>query len=339
MLNDVTARDWQYRTTQWHQGKTFEATTPIGPWLVTADDPAVAAQGLSLTCEVDGDTVQKADTGDLVFDPATLVAYLSEIITLVPGDVIATGTPGGVGHARKPARYLQDGTRLVTRIEGDRRVPQHLPPGDAVSARPEPMLEWAAKGTAAFEAAVHWLTDSGITRPSYLPGWSRAHVVAHVARNADALVNLLTWARTGVETPMYASPDQRTNEIEDGARQPAGALRADLLAADGRLAEELAASARPVLGCDRTDGTGTRSARHEVPWMRVREVWVHTVDLDISRPSTTIPHEVCAALVDDVATAFLTHPDCPARRAADRGRRPQLAPGRARRRGAGRGER
>lgn len=118
VLNDVTARDWQYRTTQWDQGKTFEATTPIGPWLVTADDPAVSAQGLSLTCEVDGDTVQKADTGDLVFDPATLVSYLSEIVTLVPGDVIATGTPGGVGHARKPARHLQDGSLLVTRIEG-----------------------------------------------------------------------------------------------------------------------------------------------------------------------------------------------------------------------------
>ncbi|MDX2546986.1 fumarylacetoacetate hydrolase family protein [Streptomyces sp. WI04-05B] len=103
---------------EWHQGKTFEDTTPIGPWLVTADDPAVAAEGLALSCEVDGDTVQKADTGDLVFDPAALVAYLSEIITLVPGDVIATGTPGGVGHARKPARYLQDGSVLVTRIEG-----------------------------------------------------------------------------------------------------------------------------------------------------------------------------------------------------------------------------
>ncbi|MDX3452591.1 fumarylacetoacetate hydrolase family protein [Streptomyces sp. ME02-8801-2C] len=118
VLNDVTARDWQFRTAQWHQGKTFEATTPIGPWLVTADDPAVAAQGLSLTCEVDGDTVQKADTGDLVFDPATLVAYLSEVVTLAPGDVIATGTPGGVGHARTPARYLRDGSVLVTRIEG-----------------------------------------------------------------------------------------------------------------------------------------------------------------------------------------------------------------------------
>lgn len=118
VLNDVTARDWQMRTPQWHQGKTFEATTPIGPWLVTADDPAVAGRTLGLTCEVDGDTVQKSDTGELVFDPAALVSYISEIITLVPGDVIATGTPGGVGHARKPPRYLQDGSVLVTRIDG-----------------------------------------------------------------------------------------------------------------------------------------------------------------------------------------------------------------------------
>lgn len=98
-------------------------------------------------------------------------------------------------------------------------MPQHLPPRDTVNARPAATLEWAAKGTAAFEAAVHWLTDSGLTMPSYLPGWSRAHVVAHVARNADALVNLLTWARTGVETPMYASGDQRAREIEEGARR------------------------------------------------------------------------------------------------------------------------
>jgi acylpyruvate hydrolase len=117
VLNDVTARDWQYRSPQWLQGKTFEATTPIGPWLVTADDPA-AAGGLDLACEVDGELVQKANTADLVFSPADLVAYVSQIITLVPGDVIATGTPGGVGHARTPARYLKDGSVLVTRIEG-----------------------------------------------------------------------------------------------------------------------------------------------------------------------------------------------------------------------------
>jgi acylpyruvate hydrolase len=116
VVNDVTARDFQYRTTQWLQGKTFEASTPVGPWLVVTDEE----QSLSreLTCTVDGELVQKADTGDLVFDPAALVAYISTIVTLVPGDLIATGTPGGVGHARKPPRYLAEGSELVTRIDG-----------------------------------------------------------------------------------------------------------------------------------------------------------------------------------------------------------------------------
>ena len=113
VINDVTARDFQYRTLQWLQGKTFERSTPIGPWLVVDGE----APGM-ISCEVDGDLVQKADTADLVFDAIALVAYISQLITLVPGDVIATGTPGGVGDARKPPRYLTPGARLVTRIEG-----------------------------------------------------------------------------------------------------------------------------------------------------------------------------------------------------------------------------
>ncbi|ODU03851.1 MAG: 2-hydroxyhepta-2,4-diene-1,7-dioate isomerase [Pseudonocardia sp. SCN 72-86] len=112
VVNDVTARDHQYRTTQWLQGKTFERSTPVGPWLVTDAEPG------EISCEVDGDVVQKADTADLVFSPADLVAYISTIVTLVPGDLIATGTPGGVGHARKPPRYLAPGSSLVTRVEG-----------------------------------------------------------------------------------------------------------------------------------------------------------------------------------------------------------------------------
>lgn len=117
VVNDVTARDFQYRTMQWLQGKTFESSTPVGPWLVVAT-PGDELASRELTCVVDGELTQKADTGDLVFDPVTLVAYLSQIITLVPGDLIATGTPGGVGHARKPPRYLAAGSELVTRIEG-----------------------------------------------------------------------------------------------------------------------------------------------------------------------------------------------------------------------------
>jgi acylpyruvate hydrolase len=113
VVNDVTARDFQYRSTQWLQGKTFERSTPVGPWLVVDEgEPG------DISCEVDGDIVQKADTADLVFPPADLVAYISKMITLVPGDIIATGTPGGVGHARTPPRYLAEGSRLTTRVDG-----------------------------------------------------------------------------------------------------------------------------------------------------------------------------------------------------------------------------
>jgi len=112
VVNDVTARDFQFRTVQWLSGKTFERSTPVGPWLVVDGEPG------EISCTVDGDVVQKADTADLHFDPAALVAYISGIITLVPGDLIATGTPGGVGHARTPARYLAAGSVLVTRVEG-----------------------------------------------------------------------------------------------------------------------------------------------------------------------------------------------------------------------------
>jgi acylpyruvate hydrolase len=121
VLNDITARDYQRRTSEWLQGKTFEGTTPLGPVLVTADEIEEAGDGelgFDLTCEVNGRTVQKANTSDLLFGPAALVAYLSDIITLVPGDVIATGTPGGVGDAARPQVYLADGDVLVTRIDG-----------------------------------------------------------------------------------------------------------------------------------------------------------------------------------------------------------------------------
>ena len=115
VLNDVTMRDYQYRSPEWFQGKTFEATTPFGPYLVTTDEFSLGGE---LRTEVDGETVQSTPTDDLVFDPTALVSYISNIFTLQPGDVIASGTPGGVGHARKPARYLAEGNVLSTSIEG-----------------------------------------------------------------------------------------------------------------------------------------------------------------------------------------------------------------------------
>ena len=119
VLNDVTCRDWQFRTREWLQGKTWEATTPVGPYLVTPDElPGGVRPKLDISTQVDGELVQSDNTADLLFDPVELVCYISTMVTLRPGDVIATGTPGGVGHGRKPARYLQDGQQLVTEISG-----------------------------------------------------------------------------------------------------------------------------------------------------------------------------------------------------------------------------
>jgi acylpyruvate hydrolase len=115
IINDVTMRDWQYRTPEWLQGKTFEATTPFGPHLVTPDEIAPDAK---ISCLIDGEVVQDSTIADLLFGPVDLVRYISTILTLDPGDVIATGTMGGVGHARTPPRYLQNGQTLVARIEG-----------------------------------------------------------------------------------------------------------------------------------------------------------------------------------------------------------------------------
>lgn len=115
VLNDVSMRDYQSRTIQWLQGKTWEKSTPFGPALVTKDE---FSTGPLMTSEVDGEVQQETPTSDLVFTPEYLVSYISTILTLNPGDVIATGTPGGVGHAQDPKRYLQEGQLLVTTIEG-----------------------------------------------------------------------------------------------------------------------------------------------------------------------------------------------------------------------------
>jgi acylpyruvate hydrolase len=91
--------------------------------LVTTDElPGGVRPALDISCTVDGAIVQKASTADLVFDPVTLVEYISTILTLRPGDVIATGTTGGVGHARKPPRYLHAGSRVVTEVSGIGRL-------------------------------------------------------------------------------------------------------------------------------------------------------------------------------------------------------------------------
>ncbi|RJN32442.1 fumarylacetoacetate hydrolase family protein [Nesterenkonia natronophila] len=117
VANDVSMRDWQNRTTQWLQGKAFDATTPVGPVLVTADEFGEEPI-FDVYCYVNDEQVQHGDTSRLVFPPAKLLAYVSTFTQLRPGDLILTGTPGGVGAGAKPPRFLADGDFLRTEIPG-----------------------------------------------------------------------------------------------------------------------------------------------------------------------------------------------------------------------------
>lgn len=117
ILNDVSVRDWQRRTTQFLAGKTFEALTPVGPVLTTVDELG-DGRGLSVQTTIDGVIKQESSTDQLIFGVPELIADLSKVCTLKPGDLIATGTPGGVGAARQPAEWLTPGAELVTTIEG-----------------------------------------------------------------------------------------------------------------------------------------------------------------------------------------------------------------------------
>lgn len=117
VCNDVSMRDFQRRTLQWLAGKMFQNSTPVGPCLVTPDE-VDDARDLEIGCEVDGEVMQLARTSDLLFKPADIVAYVSQAITLRPGDLLLTGTTGGVGDARKPPVYLRPGQLVRTWIEG-----------------------------------------------------------------------------------------------------------------------------------------------------------------------------------------------------------------------------
>ena len=114
--NDISARDLQRRTSQWLQGKTCESTTPVGPYLTTTDVTGVEPD-LAISCAVDGVVRQDSRTSDLLFKPVELVVYLSQIITLDPGDLIFTGTPGGVGQGMVPPVFLEAGQTVTSSIE------------------------------------------------------------------------------------------------------------------------------------------------------------------------------------------------------------------------------
>jgi 2-keto-4-pentenoate hydratase/2-oxohepta-3-ene-1,7-dioic acid hydratase in catechol pathway len=118
LFNDVSVRDYQRKTTQWTAGKNFDSTGPLGPWVVTTDALPPGASGLRIQTRVNGETMQDSNTSDMIFSTANIVATLSEIMTLEPGDLIATGTPSGVAHARKPPAWMKAGDRVEVELEG-----------------------------------------------------------------------------------------------------------------------------------------------------------------------------------------------------------------------------
>jgi 2-keto-4-pentenoate hydratase/2-oxohepta-3-ene-1,7-dioic acid hydratase in catechol pathway len=117
MVNDVSERAWQIeRGGQWGKGKSFDTFTPVGPWLVTGDE--LDPNALDLKLQVNGRTYQQGNTSDLIFDVDTIVSYVSQFMTLRPGDLIITGTPAGVGLGMKPPKYLAGGDVIDMSITG-----------------------------------------------------------------------------------------------------------------------------------------------------------------------------------------------------------------------------
>jgi acylpyruvate hydrolase len=117
-FNDGSVRDYQRKSTQWTMGKNFDGTGPFGPDVVTADELPAGAAGLRITSRWNGQIMQDGNTGDMIFPVARTIALLSEVMTLEPGDVIITGTPAGVGYARKPPVFLRPGDVSEVEIEG-----------------------------------------------------------------------------------------------------------------------------------------------------------------------------------------------------------------------------
>jgi 2-keto-4-pentenoate hydratase/2-oxohepta-3-ene-1,7-dioic acid hydratase in catechol pathway len=117
IVNDVSARDYQMATSQWLMGKTFDTFAPMGPWIVTADEIA-NPHSLDISLEIGGERLQSSNTRELIFKIPELIEFISKVVTFEPGDVVITGTPAGVGFARKPPRYLKPGDQVSITVEG-----------------------------------------------------------------------------------------------------------------------------------------------------------------------------------------------------------------------------
>src|ERR1700681_2872537 len=162
----------------------------------------------------------------------------------------------------------------------------------------------ARRGTAYFARSLAELTDDDLDGDSLLTGWTRKHVIAHVASNAAALCRLMGWAAAGVETPMYESPEQRSQEIKQGATLSAAALRNLFDHTVARLDEKWRHLPATAWDADVRTAQGRRVPAAETAWMRSREVWIHAVDLDNGARFGDFPDIVLDSLLADIVGSW-----------------------------------
>jgi maleylpyruvate isomerase len=167
------------------------------------------------------------------------------------------------------------------------------------------------RATARLLATAATLDDAALSGRSLLPGWTRGHVLTHLARNADGAVNLLTWARTGVETPQYASWDGREADIEAGAGRPAAEQVADLTAASDRLAAAVAEMPPAAWAAVVRWTSGPEAPAARVMWSRLREVEIHHVDLDAGYTPADWPEAFTLRMLRSLARDFAGRDDGP----------------------------
>lgn len=165
---------------------------------------------------------------------------------------------------------------------------------------PEDARRWAVEGTQLFDRVLSGRSDAALEEETALAGWTGRHLLAHVASNADALGNLVRWAATGEETPMYSSPQQRNADIEEGSRRPASELRAWHAEAATRFVERFDALTPQQRQREVRTAQGRTVPAHEVTWMRSREVMVHAADLGGEVTFADLPADFLVALVEDI---------------------------------------
>jgi maleylpyruvate isomerase len=173
-------------------------------------------------------------------------------------------------------------------------------------------LAWAGDGAAHLRGLMDRMGDEAFRAPSGLPGWSRAHVLTHVARNADAMMNLLHWARTGEETPAYPNDAARDAAIDEGARRDPAAIREDVVATSDTLALKVKAMPGEAWSRHIRNRQGLEIPATEIGWMRAREMWIHSVDLDVGASFADFPQPMLCELVTDVVAALGARDGAPA---------------------------